>query len=96
MPAFIFLSALGLAFVRVRRFEISALLAGIVYIMATVTYTYVEGRFYIPLFFLLVALAVLPPEWAATKLSRGTFRSGALDTGGIPAQLFRLSVTIRF
>jgi hypothetical protein len=64
VPAFIFLSALGLAFVRVRRFEISAFLAGIVYIMATVTYTYVEGRFYIPVFFLLVALAVLPAEWA--------------------------------
>ena len=64
VPAFIFLSALGLAFVRVRRFEISAFLAGIVYIMATVTYTYVEGRFYIPVFFLWVALAVLPSEWA--------------------------------
>ena len=38
VPAFIFLSALGLAFVRLRRFEISAFLAGTVYIMATVTY----------------------------------------------------------
>jgi hypothetical protein len=64
VPAFIFLSALGLAFVRVRRFEISAFLAGIVYIMATVTYTYVEGRFYLPVFFLWVPLAVLPSEWA--------------------------------
>ena len=64
VPAFIFLSALGLAFVRVRRFEISAFVAGIVYIMATVTYTYVEGRFYIPVFFLWVPLAVLPSEWA--------------------------------
>jgi hypothetical protein len=64
VPAFIVLSALGLAFVRVRRFEISAFLAGIVYIMATLTYTYVEGRFYIPVFFLCVPLAVLPSEWA--------------------------------
>ena len=32
--------------------------------MATVTYAYVEGRFYLPIFFLLVALAVLPAEWA--------------------------------
>src|SRR6266513_5072945 len=32
VPAFIFLSALGLAFVRMRRFEISAFLAGIVYV----------------------------------------------------------------
>jgi len=73
VPAFIFLSALGLAFVRVQRFEISALLAGIVYIMATVTYTYVEGRFYIPLFLLLVPLAVLPPEWAVGHVLKKRF-----------------------
>ena len=63
-PAFIFLSVLGLAFVRGRRFEISAFLAGIAYIMSTVTYKYIEGRLYMPVFFLLVALAVLPAEWA--------------------------------
>src|SRR6266550_5062913 len=62
-PAFIFLSVLGLAFVRGRRFEISAFLAGIAYVMSTVTYKYIEGRFYMPVFFLLVALAVLPAEW---------------------------------
>ena len=73
VPAFIFLSALGLAFVRVRRFEISAFLAGIVYFVATVTYTYVEGRFYIPIFFLLVALAVLPAEWAVGQALKGRF-----------------------
>ena len=73
VPAFIFLSALGLAFVRVRRFEISALLAGIVYLTATVTYTYVEGRFYIPLFLLLVPLAVLPPEWAVGHVLKKRF-----------------------
>ena len=73
VPAFIFLSVLGLAFVRVRRFEISAFLAGIVYIMATVTYTYVEGRFYIPVFFLLVALAVLPAEWAVGEALKRRF-----------------------
>jgi hypothetical protein len=64
VPAFIFLSILGLAFVRMRRFEITAFLAGTSYFVATVTYTYVECRFYIPIFFLLVALAVLPAEWA--------------------------------
>ena len=73
VPAFIFLSALGLAFVRVRRFEISAFLAGIVYVMATVTYRYAEGRFYIPVFFLLVALAVLPSEWAVGQALRMRF-----------------------
>jgi hypothetical protein len=73
VPAFIFLSALGLAFIRVRRFEISALLAASVYFVAIVTYTYIEGRFYIPIFFLLVALAVLPAEWAAGQALKGRF-----------------------
>jgi hypothetical protein len=64
VPAFIFLSALGLAFVRMRPFEISAFLAALTYLTSTVTFTYVEGRFYIPVFFLLIPLAVLPGEWA--------------------------------
>ena len=72
VPAFIFLSALGLAFIRALRFEISAFLAGIVYVMATVTYTYVEGRFYIPIFLLLVALAVLPAELAVGQALKGS------------------------
>jgi hypothetical protein len=65
VPAFIILCIVGLAFVRPGRFEISAALAGIVYFVAIVTYTYVEGRFYIPILFLLIGLAVLPVEWAA-------------------------------
>src|SRR4029077_10507186 len=67
VPAFIFLSMLGLPFVRMRRFEISAFLAGTAYFAAIVIYAYVEGRFYIPIFFLLVALAVLPAEWAVSQ-----------------------------
>jgi hypothetical protein len=67
VPAFIVLSVLGLAFVRGRPFEISAFLAGSVYILTTLAYTYVEARFYMPVFFLLVALAVLPAEWALDK-----------------------------
>jgi hypothetical protein len=73
VPAFIFLSAIGLAFVRMQRFEISALLAGIIYLTATVTYTYVEGRFYIPVFFLLVPLAILPSEWAVSQALKKRF-----------------------
>ena len=73
VPAFIFLSALGLAFVRMRRFEISAFLAGIVYVMATVAFSYIEARFYIPVFFLLVALAVLPAEWALNEALKMRF-----------------------
>ncbi len=73
VPAFIFLSILGLAFVRMGRFEISAVLAGIIYTMATVTYTYVEGRFYIAVFFLLVPLAVLPSAWAVGQALKMRF-----------------------
>jgi hypothetical protein len=67
VPAFVCLSVLGLAFVRVRRFEVSAFLAGISYSIATLTYAFVDGRFYLPIFFLLVAVAVLPAEWAVLK-----------------------------
>ena len=37
---------------------------GKVYFVAIVTFRFVEGRFYLPILFLLVALAVLPAEWA--------------------------------
>jgi 4-amino-4-deoxy-L-arabinose transferase-like glycosyltransferase len=93
VPAFILLSTFGLAFVRVRRFEISAFLAGIVYFVATVTYGSpdiagtVDGRFYMPIFFLLVALAVLPAEWAI----RGSFKSRYSLLGVAVLALFVLS-----
>jgi hypothetical protein len=67
VPAFVLLSVVGLAFLRFGRFEISALLAGTVFLLATTTYNFVDGRFYIPIFFLLVALAVLPTEWAISR-----------------------------
>jgi len=73
VPAFIFLSTLGLVFVRVRRFEIAAFLAAITYLVATVTYPFVDGRFYIPIFFLLVGLAVLPAEWALNEAFKMRF-----------------------
>ena len=73
VPAFICLSILGVPFVRMGRFEISAFLAGIVYFVATVTYTYVDGRFYMPICFLLVALAVLPAEWAVGEALKMRF-----------------------
>jgi hypothetical protein len=73
VTAFVFLSALGLAFIRMRRFEISAFLAGTVYLVTVVTYAYVEGRFYIPVLFLLVALAVLPADWAVGQALHGRF-----------------------
>jgi hypothetical protein len=67
VPAFICLSALGLPFVRMTRFEVAAFLAGTTYFLATLTYAFVDGRFYLPILFLLVALAVLPAEWAVSQ-----------------------------
>jgi hypothetical protein len=78
VPAFIFLSTLGLAVVRMGRFEISAFLAVLLYLTSTVTYTYVEGRFYIPVFLLLVPLAVLPSEWAVGNVLNKRFSIWAL------------------
>jgi hypothetical protein len=73
VPAFMILSALGLAFVRLRPFEISAFLAGTVYIMATLAFSWVELRFYVPVFLLLIALAVPAPEWAVGQAFKGRF-----------------------
>ena len=78
VPAFVSLSILGLAFVRMRRFEISAFLAGIVYFVATLTFTWADARFYIPILFLLVALAVLPAEWALNEALKMRFSISTL------------------
>jgi len=67
VPFFVFLALLGLAFVRVDRFTVSAFLGAGSYFIATVTYAFVDGRFYLPLFLLLVPLAILPAEWAISS-----------------------------
>jgi hypothetical protein len=73
VPAFICLSVLGVPFVRVTAFEVSAFLAGTSYFIATLTYAFVDGRFYLPIFFLLIALAVLPAEWAVLQVLKLRF-----------------------
>jgi hypothetical protein len=73
VPGFICLSALGLTFVRLTGFAFSAFLAGATYFIATVTYFYVDARLYLPIFFLLVALAVLPAEWAVLQALKRRF-----------------------
>jgi hypothetical protein len=67
VPPFVLLALLGLAFVRLDRFTVSAFLGAGSYFIATLTYAFVDGRFYLPLFFLLVPLAILPAEWAISK-----------------------------
>ena len=78
VPAFVCLSVLGLAFVRGSRFEVSAFLAGISYSIATLTYAFVDGRFYLPIFFLLISVAVLPTEWAVLKTLEMRFSISAV------------------
>jgi hypothetical protein len=87
VPAFALLSVVGLAFLQFRRFEISALLAGTVFFIATTTLRFVDGRFYLPILFLLVPLAVLPVEWAI----RESFKSRYLFLGVAVLALFVLS-----
>ncbi len=87
VPAFVLLSVVGLAFLQFRRFEISALLAGTVFFVATATFRFVDGRFYMPILFLLVALAVLPAEWAI----RESFKSRYSFLGLAVLALFVLS-----
>jgi len=70
---FVFLALLGLTFVRVDRFTVSAFLGAGSYFIATLTYAFVDGRFYLPLFLLLVPLAILPAEWAISNALRLRF-----------------------
>ena len=67
VPLFVVLALLGLTFVRVDRFTVSAFLGAGSYFIATLTYAFVDGRFYLPLFLLLVPLAILPAEWAISN-----------------------------
>ncbi len=87
VPAFVLLSLVGLAFLQFGRFEFSALLAGTVFFVATTTYHFVDRRFYMPFFILLVALAVLPVEWAL----RRSFKSRYSFLGVAVLLLFVLS-----
>jgi hypothetical protein len=70
VPVFVILAVVGLAFFSLSRFEISVLLAGVVFFVATACYIFVDGRFYLPLYFLLVPVAVLPVEWAMAEISK--------------------------
>lgn len=68
VPAFIVLIVTGLLFVRPSRFTVSAFVAGISYFLATLTYAFVDGRFFLPLFLFLIPIAILPAEWAVSNI----------------------------
>ena len=66
-PPFLLLALLGLAFIRINRFTVSAFLGAVSYFILTLTYAFVDGRFYIPLFLLLIPVAILAAEWAMSN-----------------------------
>jgi hypothetical protein len=72
VPVFILLVCAGLFFVRFWWFVGCAGLAGLSSLTAALCYLFgVDGRFYLSLFILLVALAVLPVTWAAKNILTG-------------------------
>jgi len=69
VAAFVLLICVGLFFVRHSLFVGCAFLAGLTFLVMTVSYRYAaDARLYLPLLFLLVAVAVLPVTWAARNL----------------------------
>jgi hypothetical protein len=59
---------------------VSAFAGAVSYFVATLTYAFVDGRFYLPLFLLLVPLAILPAEWAISNALKLNF---SLSTIGV-------------
>jgi hypothetical protein len=72
VPAFVVLVCTGLFFIRLTWFIGCAFLAGLTSFAVTLSYLFgVDGRFYLPLLILLVAVAVLPVTWAANDIFAG-------------------------
>jgi hypothetical protein len=79
VPSFILLGCTGLFFIRLNWFVGCAFLAGLSSLAATLSYVFGrDGRFYLPLLILLVALAALPVTWAAKMLFAGRRTIAAL------------------
>lgn len=74
VPAFLLLICVGMFFIQFDRFTTCAFLAGFSSFAGALCYLYVfasDGRFYLPILMLLVAVAVLPVTWAAQNLVAG-------------------------
>ena len=72
VPAFLLLVCAGLFFMQPNWFFGCAFLAGLTSFASTLCYLFgSDGRFYLPLLILLVAVAVLPVTWAAKSLFLG-------------------------
>ena len=72
VPAFVVLVCTGLFFIRLNWFVGCAFLAGLTSFAVTLSYLFArDGRFYLPLLILLIAVAVLPVRWAAQNIFAG-------------------------
>ena len=71
VAAFVLLICAGLCFVWPSWFVSCAFLAGLSFLAGTASSSPADGRFYLPLLILLVAVAVLPLTWAAKNLVLG-------------------------
>jgi hypothetical protein len=72
VPAFVVLVCTGLFFIRLNRFVGCAFLAGLSSFAATLSYLFGrDGRFYLPLLILLIAVAVLPVTRAVNNCLAG-------------------------
>jgi hypothetical protein len=80
VPAFFLLTCLGLLFVRKSAFVICALLSVLSFVVSTVTFVFTDTRFYLPVFILSIAVAVLPLEWA---VKNAAIAKGAIAAAGI-------------
>jgi hypothetical protein len=79
VPAFVVLVCTGLFFIGFNWFVACAFLAGLSSFAVTLSYLFGrDGRFYLPLLILLVAVAVLPVTWAANNLFAGKRIAAAL------------------
>jgi hypothetical protein len=73
VAGFVLLIIVGLFFIRINGFVLSAFLSGLTYLISMLSHNseLVDARYYLPLLVLSVALAVLPVTWAAKNLFTG-------------------------
>jgi 4-amino-4-deoxy-L-arabinose transferase-like glycosyltransferase len=69
VPAIVLLICLGFFFLRFNRVVICFLVTDLAFLVATVSYLYPDGRYYLQLLIVLIPVAVLAVVWAINNLS---------------------------
>ncbi len=78
VPAYFLLALIGLWFVPRGRFFYSALLSVVAFCAVILTYLFLDGRFYMPIFFLMLSLVVAAVETSIIRLYHGRWSVGAI------------------